>query len=113
MVKKKNISQLEDKVIKYLKQNRKFSKTKKIKDQESFYDYILDKLNNLVNINYIIFQDKIYEKTLDRFLYTEDTYVFIINNSDLLNKIKQTNFNIYSYNNILYIEDGKLNYLTE
>jgi hypothetical protein len=113
MRKKKIISPLEESIVKYLKKNRKFSKTKKIKDQENHYDFIRKKMNNLVNINYVIFQDKIYEKKLERFLYTDDTYVFILNDNKLLEKIKQMNFDIYSYTKILYIEDGKLHYLTE
>lgn len=111
MKKKKVISPLEEDVIKYLKKNRKFSKTKKKKDQEDFYEYIKEKLNNLININYIIFQDKINGKDLERFLYTDDTYVFIVNDQELLEKIKQIDFNIYSYNKILCIENNEISYL--
>jgi len=111
MKKKKIISPLEESIIKYLKQNRKFSRTVKIENQENYYNFILNKLDNLSNINYIIFQDRIYEKRLERFLYTEDTYVFIINDNELLNKLKEVNFNIYSYTNILCIENDEVIYL--
>jgi GTPase Era involved in 16S rRNA processing len=112
MKKNKKISELDETIITYIKKNRKFSRTKQIelKEQDQL-NYIYNILESLNNINYIIFQDKIYRDHENRFLYTEDTYVFILNNNDLVDLIRKIEFNNYSYNNIILIENNNLIYL--
>ena len=112
MKKKKKISELDESIITYIKKNRKYSRTKQIelKEQEHL-NYISNILESLKNINYIIFQDKIYREHEERFLYTEDTYVFILNNNNLVDLVKNMKFDKYSYDNIILIEDSNLIYL--
>lgn len=112
MLNKIKDNELDEYIITYIKQNRKYSRTQQIKIEEQEYlNYIFNILESLNNINYIIFQDKIYREHEERFLYTEDTYVFILNNNNLVDLVKNMKFDKYSYDNIILIEDSNLIYL--
>lgn len=98
-------------IVTYIKKNRNFSKTKKISMEKDIFFYIVEKLNELSNINYIIFQDKIYEDHLERFLYTDDTYVFILNNLNCIDKIKNIDYNNYIFKSVLLLLNNEVEYL--
>ena len=99
-------------IISYIKKNRKYSKTEKIKKDKDELEIIHDTLNSLSNnINQIIFQDKIYTNHLERFLYTDDVFVFILNNYDLIDKIKNIDFSSYRFDKIILLVNEKLDFL--
>lgn len=93
----------------YLKKNRSFAKVDKI-DIINKLEFIDNKLNELSNseIKFIIFQDKIYKNHSQRFLYVDDTYVFILNNNDLFNIVTEINFDSFSFDRIFSIREEKL-----
>jgi hypothetical protein len=119
MKKKKVKKELDSTIERYLKSNRVFSKTEafsfekyKLKSDEDKIKFILDYLKYVDDnklYNYIIIQEDILRNHYERFLYTEDTYVIILNNSNLFSIIQKTNMKFNHIKIYFLNKKGKLN----
>jgi hypothetical protein len=106
-MKKKIKSELNTLIEVYLKSNRFFSKTDKfslekydILDDENKIKFIKNYINYINDkklYNYVIIQENILRNHYERFLYVDDTYVIILNDSNLFKIIKN---DINSFNNL-------------
>lgn len=110
---KKQTSIVDNEIEVFLKKNRVFSKTKKIDlsaiDSLSQYVYgIIDEVLSTQSIKYLIIQLGIQEDKIERFLYTEDTYVFIFTDLEKYENVKQLDYSKYSDLIILFYENGTL-----
>jgi len=94
----------------FLRKNRMFSKVKKIPtpeiDMNSYINNTLLNANINDDINYFIIQLGILENAIERFLYTNDTYVLIIKDETLFNSLHLKDYSVY--NNLkIYFFDQK------
>jgi hypothetical protein len=119
MKKKKVKKELDSTIERYLKSNRVFSKT----DRFSFEKYKLisdeDKINFILNYlnyidnnklyNYIIIQEAILRNHYERFLYADDTYVIILNNSLLFDMIQEKDIKFKNITISFLNKEGELN----
>ena len=96
--KRKEISAVDSTVELFLKKNRVFTKTQKI--DISTVDNLINYVYNMIHsvekeCKYIIFQLGIPENSIERFLYTDDTYVFIFMDENKYEMIKQIDYTKY------------------
>lgn len=84
----------------FLRKNRMFSKTKKVtKTEVDIYSYIddtLKKANENDSIKYFIIQLGLLENAVERFLYTNDTYVLIIKENELFDFLQLKDYSSYT-----------------
>lgn len=111
--KKKKLSMVDSEIELFLKKNRIFSKTSKtdISTIDGLSQYTLEMLDAVasnLNNKYVIIQLGIQENHIERFLYTDDTYVFIITDEEKYNHIKQLDYSKYTDLTILFYENGTL-----
>lgn len=112
---KKVPSQLDVDITLLLKENRVGTKTFKLPNTLSnndIYNSIIDKilqLNNCIenDINEVFIIDKCYDYDDLKFLYSETNYIFIINDSDIYKRLREsndiiiTNIELYFFDDIL------------
>ena len=118
MKKKKVKKELDSTIERYLKSNRVFSKTDvfSLKDynlllNEDKIKFILEYLNYINNnilYKFVIIQEIILRKHYERFLYTDDTYVIILNDNKLFNIIKKIDINFKNISIIFLNKEGNL-----
>jgi len=110
---KKDTSILDESIVREIKKNRIFSKTRQYTIPEDKFKYINDMIavlqTNNPHIKYLYIMDTIYSDGMLNFLITaSDSSMFVINDDDLFNRLRNHVFSLTGDLIIKFVYKGDL-----